>query len=254
MTARYSPDGRLLLVPEPRGAQVYDAWTGQALRLQGGHRGGMGPIVVSPSGHLVATRSTDCTALVWKAADFLQAKHPGAVELSAAELSSLWADLANGDASLAYQALGKLARAPAQTVPWLRAHLRPVRRLEAEDQKRLEQFLADLDSDRFGVRQRAAEKLEKFEEVAGPAFEKVLAGKPSAEVRRQVEKLAARCAPAGTPERLRALRTVEVLEHVGTAEAWRLLETLAEGAPEARLTQEAKASLERLSRWTSWRP
>jgi hypothetical protein len=118
----------------------------------------------------------------------------------------------------------------------------------------LEQFLADLDSDRFAVRQRAGEELEKFGELAGPAFEKVLAGRPSAEVRRQVEKLAARCAPAGTPERLRALRAVEVLEYVGTAEARRLLETLAEGAPEARLTREAKASLERLSRRHPLRP
>jgi WD40 repeat protein len=101
MTARYSPDGRRLLVLEAGGMQFFDAWTGQALRFQGGHRGSMGPITVSPSGRLVATYGTDHTALVWKAADFLQATHPGAVELSAAELSSLWADLANGDAGLA---------------------------------------------------------------------------------------------------------------------------------------------------------
>jgi hypothetical protein len=32
------------------------------------------------------------------------------------------------------------------------------------------------------------------------------------------------------------LRAVEVLEHAGTADAQRLLEALAEGAPEAQLT------------------
>jgi RNA polymerase sigma factor (sigma-70 family) len=254
LSARYSPDGRLLLVLEPGGVQLFDTWTGQAVRLQGGHRGGMGPITVSPSGRLVATHSTDDTALVWKAADFLQARHPEAVGLSAAELSSLWADLADGDAGKAYQAIGKLARAPGQAVPWLHAHMRAVRRLEAEDRKRLEQLLADLDSDRFEVRTRAAEELEKFEELAGPAFEKVLAGNPSAEVRAQVEKLAARSASAGTPERLRALRAVEVLEQAGTGEARRLLEALAQGASEARLTQEATASLERLSGWHPLKP
>jgi hypothetical protein len=47
-------------------------------------------------------------------------------------------------------------------------------------------------------------------------------------------------------ERLQALRAVEVLERVGTPEARRLLETLAGGAPGARLTWEARAALGRL--------
>jgi hypothetical protein len=37
------------------------------------------------------------------------------------------------------------------------------------------------------------------------------------------------------------------MEYAGTAEAKRLLETLAKRAPSARLTQEAKASLGRLA-------
>jgi hypothetical protein len=42
------------------------------------------------------------------------------------------------------------------------------------------------------------------------------------------------------------LRAVEVLERIGNAEARRVLEALAKGAPEARLTREARTSLERL--------
>jgi hypothetical protein len=38
------------------------------------------------------------------------------------------------------------------------------------------------------------------------------------------------------------------LEYLGTPAAERLLRSLAKGMPEARLTQEAKASLERLGR------
>jgi hypothetical protein len=47
---------------------------------------------------------------------------------------------------------------------------------------------------------------------------------------------------------------VQVLEYIGTAEVKQVLQALAEGTPEARLTQEAKASLERLARrsWPSW--
>ena len=43
-------------------------------------------------------------------------------------------------------------------------------------------------------------------------------------------------------------KTVMVLEVRGTREARRLLQLLAGGLPEARLTQEAKASLQRLNR------
>jgi hypothetical protein len=47
---------------------------------------------------------------------------------------------------------------------------------------------------------------------------------------------------------LRQIRAVEVLEHIDGLEAGKLLEVLATGAPEARLTQETKASLERLAK------
>ena len=53
---------------------------------------------------------------------------------------------------------------------------------------------------------------------------------------------------ARSPERRREVRAVQVLECQGTAEARQLLRRLAEGAPEARLTQEARASLRRLAR------
>jgi WD40 repeat protein len=47
---------------------------------------------------------------------------------------------------------------------------------------------------------------------------------------------------------LRILRAVEVLEWIGDRPARELLEDLARGLPEARLTQDARASLERLKR------
>jgi hypothetical protein len=47
---------------------------------------------------------------------------------------------------------------------------------------------------------------------------------------------------------LRPRRAVEVLERAGTAEARQLLEHLAEGEPEAFLTREARAALDRSAR------
>ena len=48
--------------------------------------------------------------------------------------------------------------------------------------------------------------------------------------------------------RLRVWRVIQVLEGIGTPEAQAALKTLADGAPASRLTQEARASLERLAK------
>jgi len=65
------------------------------------------------------------------------------------------------------------------------------------------------------------------------------------EQRRRIELLLAEPGLVRSPELRRQVRAVEVLERVGGAEARRVLEALAGGAPEARLTQEAKAALAR---------
>jgi hypothetical protein len=91
--------------------------------------------------------------------------------------------------------------------------------------------------------------LEKLGDVARPALRRVLEGKPNLEVRRRVEALLKKIED-GPPaaEEVGALRAVEVLEALGTAEARRLLEDLARGDKGARLTQEAGAALQRLGR------
>jgi hypothetical protein len=82
--------------------------------------------------------------------------------------------------------------------------------------------------------------------AAEPTLRQVLKGRPTPEVLRRVEQLLERLkAPS---ESLRPFRAVEVLEHIGSTEARQVLEALSQGAAEARLTQEAKASLERLAK------
>ena len=50
------------------------------------------------------------------------------------------------------------------------------------------------------------------------------------------------------PEPLRAARAVTLLERLGTPEATALLEKLAQGAPGAWLTEDARASVKRLEK------
>jgi HEAT repeat protein len=131
-------------------------------------------------------------------------------------------------------------------VKFLRDQLRPA---ETADCKNIDQLVKGLDDVDFSVRQQATKDLEKLESMAQSPLENALASKPSAEVKRRVETLLAKISnPVNSPDKLQALRAIEVLEHIATPEAQQVLKTLSEGAPEARVTREAKASLERLAK------
>jgi hypothetical protein len=156
----------------------------------------------------------------------------------------LWQTLAGDNAAEAYRAMWSLADAPSQTVVWVREHLPPIAPVE---RRRLERLIAELDSDTFSTRSQASEELEHLGELAVPALRDALAAKPSLECRQHCEDLLAKLTVLAS-SRLRGVRAVEVIEHIGTAEAHGLLEKWSQGAPAARQTQEARAALERLSR------
>ncbi len=122
-------------------------------------------------------------------------------------------------------------------------HLQPA---AAVDAKHLDELIRGLDADEFAVRDKAARELENQGESAEPALRRALRGTPALEVRRRIDQLLEKLVcPSG--DILRQERAIEVLEHLGSPEARQLLHQLAGGAPEARLTREAKAALDRAS-------
>jgi hypothetical protein len=93
------------------------------------------------------------------------------------------------------------------------------------------------------------EELRRLGEHAEPALRAALAAEPSLEARKRIEELREGIRALRTrPEHLRELRAVEILEQIGTSSARLLLRTVAEGSQAARLTREAKASLDRLAK------
>jgi hypothetical protein len=134
----------------------------------------------------------------------------------------------------------------AHAVAYLRQRLHPV---AAVDEQRLSQWIAELDSEQFTLREKAMNELERSGESALQAMRKALAGRPSLEARRRLEQLVAKQVLehwASSPERLRTGRAEELLERIGTAEAKGVLTQLAGGAPGAWLTIEAQSALDRL--------
>jgi WD40 repeat protein len=210
-----------------------DQWSGAV------HRHCM---AMSPDGSLLALAGFDATILLWDVAAL--AFKSGRSSFSENEVLRVWDDLA-GDATRAYQGMCRLMQGPAQAVSFLKGRLSPAPQV---DPARIARCIADLDDDSFEVRERASLRLAEFGDTAEPALRALLQGSPSAESRKRAEKALAAILAEPKAEALRVLRAIEILEHIGTPDACRLLEELSKGAAEARVTREARASLDRIAR------
>ena len=244
----FSPDGRTLAWGVPRDSiiRLGEVLTGKERHRLAGHRGYVESAVFGHEGKFLVSGATDTTALVWDLGPRLPAAAAPAKSPGEMEMAAWWADLVSEDARRAYGSIQALLAVPRQAVPFLKERLRPI---AMPDAKRIAQLIADLDNERFAVRERATQELGELGELAEPALQKALEGRPSLELRRRVEGLMAnlrRLVPS--PGTRQSMRAIEVLEHIGTPEARDVLKALAQGAPEARQTQEAKAALERLAR------
>jgi WD40 repeat protein len=249
-----SADGRTLAVgadPFVRGEQgtahrptvtLWEVRTGQARRRLASDQAGLRGLAFAPDGTLVSV-GENTTGLLWEGIAPAGGP-PGRDRLTPQGVQERWSVLGARDAALAYDAACDLARSPRATLALVQKALAPVR---TADPKRLARLIGDLQSDRFAVRDAAAQELEDLAEAAGPALRAARDEPLSLEARRRLESVLEKLDTLSA-KRLRSLRALEVLEAIGTAEARRLVETLAGGIAEARLTQEAQATLRRLDR------
>jgi WD40 repeat protein len=239
----FSRDGRWLATERIDGTiQVWEVATGEELVRHTNSPARVYCLAFTPDGKALAAGYVDSTILLWDVSPAAQRRHPPQ-PARASDLEAWWADLADPDATRAHVAIGKLTAVPQQAVELLRTRLVPAESVPADKRR---QLLDDLDSNEFARREAASGELADLEERVFPALEEALRSKPSPEKRRRIETLLGASHFVRLPRTLRALRAVEVLEHVGTAEARRIIEAQSRGASEARLTQEAKASLKRL--------
>lgn len=241
----YSTDGRTVVSGSfDKTIRFWEVATGKERLAYTEHKAGVRGLVYSPGGQSIASGGTDGVVRQFDVVALIHAGKNPKETLEAGDLDGLWTDLAGADVAKSYRALGALAAAPGSSIPFLKERLGPA---VSADPKRVAALIADLDADQFVVRERAGQALYNLGDLAIPALEAALKGELSVEARRRAEQIVQRLqGPVTSPERMRPLRAVEALEQIGAADARQVLEALAKGAPEAWLTREAKASLERL--------
>jgi hypothetical protein len=245
----FSEDGRFLAIGDVHGgAQVFDLRTAKDIAAFHGHEGRVAALAFSADANTLFTGGAEGTTLAWDLRErVLKARKTG--ELDTSLVKELWADIGDADAAKAFGAMNALAASPRRTVEWLNGQLKPVR---GEDANRIARLIKDLDDDSFTIRRNAFDSLAKIGNQARPALVNVLKGETSLEVRQAVTGLLDLTGPGQlSPDLVRDVRALEVLESIGTPEARRIIEKIAKGASGTRLTAEAEAALER---WTKSHP
>jgi hypothetical protein len=163
--------------------------------------------------------------------------------LNGEALARLWEDLVHTDARRAWLARERFVSAPEEAVSFLARRLTPAAALAIPE-------LADLDDDDFTIRRAAADRLAQALKRGDRAVELALRGvidtPRSLEAFRTAERLLAGAKPVPfTPDELRTIRAVGVLERIGSDDARALLKRLASCGP-SLIRDRAGDALQRL--------
>jgi predicted Ser/Thr protein kinase len=265
----FSPDGWLVALGGHRreDVRVCSRLTGRAVvrcavTPEPPQRGGVGVLAFAPDRPLLLGGCGDGTVMLWDLGAAARAeRRPVKVDKLEQHRNSLAAD----DGPEAWHAVGALAADPATALRWLGSELRPT----AEPD--LPGFAGLLQSTRPRGPAAGLLLLEQAGEMADPVLRQLLREELPDDLRPRLDSMLARLrAPTKAPERVRALRTLEVLHLVGAAEewasardkddptpgvreargaAWAKIARLAEGASGACLTRRAQATLRRHHEW-----
>lgn len=245
--AAFTPDGRHLVVGATGTYGRVEVWElatqGQVRAFTTGY-GGTSRLCLFANGTRAASAGAEEAVTVW---DLTFRAGTGAP--AADDLKRAWADLESSDAAIGSPAVKALAAAGDKGTQVIAGGTKEL----IASQKKIAEWVADLGSQTFSVREIAIRELVAQGVRAIPAVQAVAKSDDTelrdraAEVLKKIEDKGGTVPAHGlSPDALRLLRAVQALEDIGTAEAKALLGAIAETG--GRAGAEAKAALARLKR------
>ena len=235
----FAPDGRTLASAGSDGVvRVWEIVSARERYRFTGHRAAILGVAFSPDGRRLASSSMDSTVLVW---DVSAPQHPAPAPRATAD--QLWAALTGADATAAHRAIASLAAAPDTAVPLLKERLSALP-VPAEQ---LQQWVADLGSDQFAVREAATKELAQRASQLEGELRSALANTTSPEARARLKNLVAGIGPS-SPANRATVRGIEALEQMARDPAAKqLLQELAKLPADSVAGHEARSACRRLA-------
>ena len=232
----FSRDGRFLATALPTGqirlweVATWTVWN----EFKESHRDRPTALTFAPGWQLFSG-SLDTTVLAWDI-------RPPRNAMPGSPLEAAWDSLALRESGEAFKAEGRFLAAPSEVINFLAERIKLANVL---DEKKVQQWIADLDSNKFVDRESASKALGDLGQQAKPCLEAAIKTSKSTEVLDRAEKLLDGLNKK-SPEHLRQMRAVLVLELIDDNGSKNLLKKWAVGAKGALLTEEAAAALDRL--------
>lgn len=236
----FSRDRRLIAVGD-KSIQVFEIATGSVRLKLGDNLSPVSGIAISPDGTRLASSHSDTSTLIWK----LDGRRDRG--LTEEGWNRCWRCLGDAHAATAYAAMQQMM-CNAETV--LRLQTKLLTLTVPDPQPRIRTLIEQMNDDAFRVRRDAELELLRIGQPALPAL--VDAAKSSSanlamRSRKLIEAIKANF-PTPPVERMRALRGVEILERLGTADARATLRELAIHAKDSEIRRDANEAAERSNR------
>jgi hypothetical protein len=226
---------------EPTEIQVVDAFTQKVLQSFAYDYDVQ--LAFVPHGKMLVTVRPNDQIILWDISNVKPDTEPF-TRLNDKQLADLWELLNHKVARKALEAGRQLERDPEGTVAFLAKRLEPLPKVSDEQ---LRQWLAEQKSDDEAVREKSEKELAKLWRGAAKELKKAHADAFNVGTKTRLEALLLWTQrPIHVAETLQRMRAIEVLEHIGTPAAIKVLERMAGGEPRYPETQDAIESLERL--------